>query len=478
MADDIKTRCIGGKDEKDGAYKLKLGGKLILIVQLVISLVSMVMGILAYTKWSDNTTIILDLERNWNSVPFSDVRPLTSGILCPPGYEFWGPSGSKVYGPDSAQLFIKTWKGVRFCVRRDPEYKNAFDRIRADPTTNTCPTGYNRCGYRDCVKEGLECPVTRFTILDGVHTDIPQHIFEYQNYNFSILLARNGTRAPLVDMAINLQVSPAKSFCLGMTRGSIFREGCKERDFRYEPVDDYSTVFEIELAERYFLEENEAPPLALDTRTPYVDPILFTRSEVHWNTSCPVQHPEAATALNPLKDIANLQLVVLIFSVVGCAATMYLTRRIYNEQTDDKADNDTYSEKTQAYLGLLLDSVILVTTIIILSNSARIRTFLVDVADNVCTDPTTQIGFNFFRDEVQEANGPNIAILVLKGLWWLYRCLTHVLLPCLQNMKSVLTCAPSENTNDTNDDAYTSHGSGGKGDIAMESLNNNDEKKA
>ncbi len=424
------ARCLP-KPVEGEARKLTPLEKFILFAQFCATVVSLILAILSYTSWSTNQEVLNDFANNWTQLPFDDVRPSTLSV-CPTGYSFWGPTGSQDYRvevvdsegkkkSESRQEFISLWKGARLCVRRQPQYGNALTRVRAIYNSSSglfeCNTpGTRLCGIDDCIETTLSCPLTGFTLSSGAGD--ADHTFSFNGLTWHISPQTQTNANALINLAVNTQNPTGKDLCLGMTPGSVFSNFCSYGDGRYRIADSYSHAAN---GQRQLFIDNSFTAAGLASAVDGYGAYLFTRPEITWSHTCPESRRNAYDNTKPLDTIVTTQLLVLIVSIVACVGNLYLSYQVYQERTDDNEHNDDESARKQFYLGVITDALILIMTIIALAIAETCRAFLDSMSDRNCSDAITSGMFHFFAKEITKVNALNIALLVVRGVWLLFR---------------------------------------------------------
>lgn len=424
--DEGEKGCLSGlfSSSENGPRQLTSLEKLILFAQVAMAAVTIIMSILSYTSWSLHKDALDDWHDNWNAVPFSNFA-LMSASSCFAGYQYVGPAGAFEYEVTDNEgekkdvtAYIMYWKNRGFCAARSGV--STLNRVHARRVNGVyvCPDNtYKLCGLDDCIPSNQDCPITSIQIYRGAHPDAPASMrWTHSGQTYSLLLHRNETgKRPLTNIGVNAQRNAKREYCYGMSMYSKLDLSCSIWDKRYVEIDAYDgSNGQIAL-----FNDNNFPAAAVGESG--ASALLFTRNEITWSDSCSKSREEAYDESKPLGTISSMQLAVLIIAIIAGAMNFYLTWQVYKERTDDDAHNDDTSARRQFYCGVFTDFITLAITIAALAVAENVKGLLNLLNSELCSDETTNRVFVFFSNEIDTVNSYNIALLVIRGLWLLFR---------------------------------------------------------
>lgn len=448
--------------------QLTTAGKAKLIVSGIISLVSLILGIVAFGVFSADTAYYNGVVENWETDPVADMQFVpspVSGNPCAslPGYTVAETADLTVAYCDCARAtpssgitsgacskadsdrncttesrnfpVSRAWKFLSgsassFCIRRLTG-QNALARVRRP--YGGCEAGMKPCGaLGDCYPVSDDCPIVDFQVVQGLCSNLNSRFLNPPANRANDTFTRqayggNSTTTPVLCVGF----TRAYSGLMGINALPVTQVRIGPGTYPSNP--DGATGYvaiDSNSAENIAIANNLQTQLAAIGWTNLaplasIEWSISQRREIDWGQSASIQCPETREAIVDVKSTVNvvytMQLILMIISIIVFLTNTSLLFKEYKDKTDDNPDNDEKHAKIRTRCGLIGETVNIIPTVVALVFAFQKAGFFDNLKNANCSDTETNSRISSLASTMNKVGTINVVKFVVMFPYFLFR---------------------------------------------------------
>jgi len=414
-------------------------------------IVSLFLGVYAYSSWHSNVESFDDQISNWKTDPVLSIV-FSADTTCPNGYALQVPkpfnyttvscdcssksvssttcdsqSSTDWYSCTSTQsscgcksvttsrsFSVPKWPGIYpyMCIQR-ASGQNALARARA--TAGVCASGTHLCNYDDCLPDSMSCPITNVTSVSPSVQSSGGWVGSVDQNTTGYIMVYNRSVSSMDPLAI----TPEVEVLIGQDTSSGARP-----DSRYRTAQQYSVQDALNANDASYVQtlinQNQAGYLS----TPWM---ITMREEIPWLPKCPTTRTRLNTLHDKVAIIDKAQLAVMLISIGISIYNFIAATHDYNEMTDDDPNNDGNMAKKKAVCNMVGEVVNLVPTIIALAIASTIYHEFNDMKNfGGCSDSIANAPLNSLAKKLNDLATINVVKTAASALYLAFRIAVYL----------------------------------------------------